>query len=73
MTIRRAIVWGISILFGAASAIGVIFVLNTTLEKFSLTGVLQDGQHKDSGIIPFLKSGRDFQSVLPILYPLESS
>lgn len=40
MTIRRAIVWGISILFGAASAIGVIFVLNTTLEKFSLTGVL---------------------------------
>lgn len=40
MTIRRAIVWGVSILFGAASAIGVIIVLNTTLEKFSLTGVL---------------------------------
>jgi hypothetical protein len=40
MTIRRAIVWGISILFGAASAVGVIFVFNTTLAKFSLTGLL---------------------------------
>lgn len=40
MTIRRAIVWSISVLFGAASAIGVIFVFNTTIEKFSLTGAL---------------------------------
>jgi hypothetical protein len=40
MNIRRAIVWGISIIFGAISAVGVLLVFNTTIEKFSITGLV---------------------------------
>ena len=40
MNIRRAIVWGISIIFGAISVVGVIVLFGTTLEKFSITGAL---------------------------------
>jgi hypothetical protein len=40
MNIRRAIVWGISIVFGAVSVAGVLLAFNTTVEKFSFTGLL---------------------------------
>jgi len=35
MTARRVIVWGASVLFGLASAAGVILAFQTTLDKFS--------------------------------------
>ncbi|MCH7587238.1 MAG: hypothetical protein IIC78_04250 [Chloroflexi bacterium] len=40
MNIRRAIVWGISIIFGIISVVGIITLFGTTLEKFSITGAL---------------------------------
>lgn len=40
MNIRRAIVWGISIVFGAVSAAGVLLAFNTSVEKFSFMGLL---------------------------------
>lgn len=40
MNIRRAIVWGISIIFGAISVVGVLIMFGTTLDKFSITGAL---------------------------------
>lgn len=37
MTARRILVWVLSLLFGLASALGVLLAFGTTLERFSVT------------------------------------
>ena len=40
MTARRSIVWIISLSFGLISSIAVIFLFDTTIEKFSIGNAL---------------------------------
>lgn len=40
MQIRRAIVWSISIVIGAAAAVGTLILFDTTVEKFALANVI---------------------------------
>jgi ATP-dependent protease ClpP protease subunit len=40
MRVRRAAVWGISLVVGLAASAGAILAFNTTLDKFSLSNAL---------------------------------
>jgi hypothetical protein len=40
MKIRRAIVWGVSLVVGLAATVGAIAVFQTTLDKFSMSNAL---------------------------------
>jgi hypothetical protein len=40
MQMRRVLVWSISIVLGAAAAIGTLALFNTTIEKFALSNFI---------------------------------
>jgi hypothetical protein len=40
MQMRRVLVWSISIVLGAAAAVGTLVLFNTTIEKFALSNVI---------------------------------